>query len=1506
MPADRKPRRLLFLFVLLASFLSSSFFLISVASTTDTKKTRVAEPQKTAIDPVSSGRIAFTHFTDRNGLPQNAIQAMAFDKKGYLWIGSQDGAAYYNGRSWTVVNMPNRTISNFVRAILVASDDSIWFGRQEGGVSRLKDGVWTTFDEKSGLPDKRVNALLETTAADGSSTIWIGTDRGLVQLSNGVPSHADSSGPLPSEHITSLIESRNGDGSAVVWVGTEKGLVRFSNGERKIITVSDGLPRDHVICLLATRDANGQPVLWIGTRDGLIRYQVNENRFSLLDSKSGLPPNTIVSLAETTEGDGSKVLWAGTDAGGLLRYQDGAWSIFGTREGLSSNSVFSLLPSSGTNVTETLWIGTDGGGLARLTLGGWRSFSTSNGLPVNSIYCIFETQDSAGPAMWFGTYGGGLARLQNGRWTIFDRSSGMADNTVFEMLETTLDDGQHVLWAGMKGGGLTRFENGRWVKGEIENALGDTTIRSMLATTDEDGSRVVWVASGGHGLARLSKNKWTFFNSSNGLPHDSVFEMAETIDQDGTHVLWVATGGGGIARFAKGQWRVLDVSSGLPSNSVLSLLIDHARDGKTYLWAGTEGGGLARLELNETALDAPHWLTFSDSTSPALPNNTIYQVRQDSHGAIYVSHNKGISRLTPRYDETKGNAIAGYDINTFTTEDGLPANEGNGGVSLVDSKGRIWFGGVGGAAVFDPSHEIPKQAPSQLYIERALVGDKATVFGPSHTLPYDQNHISFEYALLSFVHEDGTRFSTQLVGLEAGPTGWTSDGKRDFSSLQPGDYTFKVWGKDSSGNITGPVSVAFTIKPRLARTWGAYALYIALLAGLAFAVVRLRTRSLRRRNEWLKGRVNERTRELAEKVEELRESEHRAYNYAQAKSRFLANMSHEIRTPINGVIGMTSLLLDTPLTPEQRERADLVKRSGNILLTIVNDILDFSKIEAGKLALESIDFELNSAIEDVFELVASKAQSKDLELGSLIDSGVPQSIKGDPIRLRQILINLVDNAIKFTERGGISVRVRLVSDRDESIVLKFEVRDTGIGVKPEDVDDLFTAFTQADSSTTRRYGGTGLGLTIAKQLVELMEGEIGVESHGMDHADSGSTFWFTARFDRSSVVIEELPPFENKSALYIGRKGIQQQSILSLLTKWKIEVTTTDNRVDANAKLQSSNPYDVVLIDYALPEEEVRSLTQTVVNETSSPVILMKSFGVHPDFEEQCYVLSKPVRRAQLFAELSYAFDPGRRRLERAPNLKVATKQVRSQPHRLLLVEDNTTNQEIVVMNLSQLGFDTATVKNGREAVEALQHAEYDLVFMDCHMPEMDGFEATTLIRRGEKNGHRMPIIAMTASVMPEDRARCLAVGMDDYLSKPLNRDDLQNILERWLNVRPAIATEESPVAHDALAKLRQLGGSNESFLSELIDVFQTESLERLKQMKEAAATSDLAKLQDLAHTHRGACINFGAQRMADLCEKVEFTTSAEPRLINETIAEIESEFIKVSRVLQVERVPVS
>jgi signal transduction histidine kinase/CheY-like chemotaxis protein/ligand-binding sensor domain-containing protein/HPt (histidine-containing phosphotransfer) domain-containing protein len=1520
-----------------------------------TAESNAAAPQAPSAAPrdaneAQAGRFAFSHFTDRDGLPQNAIQAMAFDRKGYLWVGTQDGAAYYNGRAWTVLNMPNRTASNFVRSILVASDESIWFGRQEGGVSRLQDGTWTTFDEQSALPDKRVNALLETRAPEGSPVVWVGTDRGLARLAGEQWSRFDAQSGLPDDRVTSLVETKDSDGSSVVWVGTDKGLARFKAGEWKTFDRRDGLLRERITSLLATTEEDGKSFLWTGTADGLERFAIGENRWTKLETGAGFLTSSIVCLAQTVEPNGERVLWAGTDGGGLARHTAGGWTTFGTREGLSSNSVFSLLPSAGAGGTETLWIGTDGGGLARLAVGGWRSFTTANGLPASSVYCIFETTEAFGRAMWFGTYGGGLARLQNGAWTIFDKSTGMPDNTVFEMLETTLDDGERVLWAGAKGGGLARFERGRWVKGAIEKAFGESTVRNMLATTDEAGARVVWVASGSRGLGRLYKNSWTFFDTTNGLPHKSVFEMAETVDADGARVLWVATGGGGIARYAKNQWKVFDTSTGLPTNSVLSLHVSRASDGREFLWAGTEGGGVSRLELNRSD-DVARWVTYSDTTTPALPNNTIYQIREDARGRIYLSHNKGVTRLTPRppatNDATTAERAGDYDVYTFTTEDGLPSNEGNGGVSLLDSAGRIWFGTVGGAAVFDPAQEIADQTVKPLYIEHTSINGKPRALAGQQTLTHNENHLTFEYALLSFAHEEGTSYRTQLVGFEKEASAWTSDAKKDFTALPPGYYVFKVWGRDYKGNVTEPASISFNIKPAWWRTWWSYALYAGIIAGLAFVGVRYRTKSLRRRNALLQAKVDERTRELAEKVVQLEDSERRAYLHAQAKSQFLANMSHEIRTPINGVIGMTSLLLDTPLNNEQRERAELVKRSGDMLLTIINDILDFSKIEAGKLELESIDFELATAVEDVFELVARKAQAKGLELASFIAPDVPHILRGDPIRLRQILINLVDNAIKFTSRGEVSVRAQLLEETADAVTLRCEVRDTGIGVKPEALSNLFTAFTQADSSTTRKYGGTGLGLTIAKQLVELMNGEIGAESK----AEAGSTFWFTARFGKSTAMASSLPSavaFQGRRALYVGAQGTLCESLLAQLAEWEIEATAASDGASALAIVrQSDSAFDVLLIDSRLPDMDGHALAQTLSLEaavSTVPVILLTPLAERRFAHGSFHLLTKPVRPAQLYARLCEALQLIEAQSEAAalvsaPNLKAAGEraqegdalsgdakgfitdgQLRSplKDFRLLLVEDNHTNQRVAVSTLAQMGYSIESVANGREAIAALRTADYDLVFMDCHMPEMDGYEATAEIRRREPATRRTPIIAMTASALPEDRERCLAVGMDDYLTKPLRRQELRAVLERWLHeasrdtepiaVNPLASAsfEAGPLAPEALRDLRRLGGTNQSFIDELIDLFLRESVERLARMKEAAMSNDGEALRDLAHTQRGACLNFGARHMAQLCAQLENANGSQLEVVtdetDETVARIEREFFRVRRALEQER----
>jgi serine/threonine protein kinase/ligand-binding sensor domain-containing protein len=809
------------------------------------------------IDPADLGRPAFRIFTDKDGLPQNTVSIMAFDQRGYLWIGTQEGAAYYNGHKWTVVNMPNQTVSNTIRSILVASDDSIWFGIWSGGVSQLRDGKWTTFDTSSGLPNNLVLSLLETTAQDGSHAIWVGTEGGLARLEDGGWTNFDTSSGLPDNRVHSLLETAAQDGSRTLWVGTEGGLARLENGKWTIFDTSSGLPNNKVHALLETTSSNGTPILWVGTYGGGLAC-LEEGEWKTIDTSSGLPNNRVWSLIETTSQDGERTLWVGMEAG-LGRLDNGKWTAFDTRSGLPNNTVFSLLETASPNGTRTLWAGTFGG-LVRLENGKWSAFDVKSGLPSQTVYSLLETAAQEGSRrLWIGT-DGGLARLENGKWTIFDTSSGLPDNLVLSLLETTAQDGGRALWVGT-GNGLARLENGNWTIFTTKSGLPDNFIYSLLETTRPDGRRRLWVGTYG-GLACLEDSKWTIFDTSSGLPNNTVNSLLETTTQDGSRELWVGTDGG-LARLEDGKWTTFDTRSGLINNSVVSLFEATSSDGVHTLWAGTAGGGVSRFDLTAKS---DKWIPLSNGINPSMLSNNILQIREDNKKRIYLFTNKGIVRLTLRRPTPDDSSE--YSIYTFTTEDGLPSNECNQGASMVDSQGRVWAGTISGATMLDPSREVEDLFPKPLYIERTLLGGKERALSNA-SLAYNENSLSFAYALLSYFRESDTRYRTELIGLDREPSDWTANTYKEYPTLPEGSYTFKVWGKDYAGNISGPVKISFEIRPALWRTWWAYILYFMVLASIGYGGHRYHLQTLERRNRILEAKVIERTDELAKKNVEL-------------------------------------------------------------------------------------------------------------------------------------------------------------------------------------------------------------------------------------------------------------------------------------------------------------------------------------------------------------------------------------------------------------------------------------------------------------------------------------------------------------------------------------------------------------------------------------------------------------------------------------------------------------
>jgi two-component system sensor histidine kinase/response regulator len=539
-------------------------------------------------------------------------------------------------------------------------------------------------------------------------------------------------------------------------------------------------------------------------------------------------------------------------------------------------------------------------------------------------------------------------------------------------------------------------------------------------------------------------------------------------------------------------------------------------------------------------------------------------------------------------------------------------------------------------------------------------------------------------------------------------------------------------------------------------------------------------------------RLSDRTQELQASNARLADMAHMAQAANQAKSEFLANMSHEIRTPMNGVIGMAELLLDAPLEPAQRDCAQTIHDSAKSLLTVINDILDFSKIEAGKLELESVPVNIRDVLEDTAQGMCVQAHAKGLEIVSHIDADVPEFVSADAGRLRQVLVNLCGNAIKFTAEGEVVLRVSLVQSEAGYALLRFEVRDTGMGIPAAGLTALFKPFSQVDASTTRRFGGTGLGLSIVHRLAEMMGGEVGVESE----ENVGSTFWFTGRFGALAPLLSGTSRdggLEGRRALVVDDNASCRQSLESQLRRCRMESVGVGSADEAYSMLhEDARPFDLVFIDERMPGDGGLELARRIATDpavNSLPLVLLRfakggaDARRYSDLGFAAY-LSKPVRRHDLADCLARTLSDGGLR----PGLPEVTEVRRSgmprgREHRLiLLAEDNLVNQKVAMRTLQRLGYPVRVVDNGRAAVTAWESGLYSLILMDCQMPELDGYEATREIRDRERGRERIPIIALTAHAMKGDDVKCKEAGMDAHLTKPLDRQRLKDCLDHFLN----------------------------------------------------------------------------------------------------------------------------
>ncbi len=1272
-------------------------------------------------------RYGFKHYGPDEGLT-TAVNRLLQDRDGFLWVGTANGLYRYDGERFLRFGIADGLPALSITLMHQSVDGTLWVVTSRG-LARMRhnrfERVITVLPEK---PES-----LFGLDSNQKGRLYLGSTQGLLSGETSPPGEVrfqfvEGAPRVPVKGV--YVESTGG-----VWFGCGSNLCHLADGRTEVFGPQDGLPADSWTAIL--RDRQGQ--LWVRGLQRLFVRPAGAAKFIANDA--GLPQSSNVGVDIAMDLSGTVMV--STDLG-LARWVKGKWDLIGSAQGLESDTVSSVLQDR----EGSIWIGLWGAGVARwLGSEEWTNWTKADGLGNNVVWAI--RRQRAG-AMFAGT-DNGLVRIDERgkgppmKWTT---KNGLAGDKV----KTIAAGADGALWIGVLPGGISRLDpvTGRIRNYGAESGLADLHVIALYV----DSVNRLWVSTAG-GLFRSSPLSGTVWFERQTPPMTEGHELYFRLIGDRSGRIWIG-GMHGLFCWDRGQWTRFTTADGLQSNSVTH--VTQTADGA--LWVGyREPVGLSRLTFTG---GKPHVELYTRSSG--LKSDYILFLGVDAAGALWVGTDNGV-------DVRRKGSWTHYG-----RDEGLVWDDCAGNAFLAEPDGTVWIGTLKGLSRYHPASYHAAPLKPRAVITAARFGEKALDPTAFMTIPFQDHSLFTSFAALTFRRERDVAFRYRLIGLDED---WTETRQREarYPSLPAGLYKFAVKARSADGGWSEkPAELSFRILPPWWQTWWFRGLMLAALTFAVRVIWRWRMQTLVSRQQGLEAAVVERTAELRNQNDvverqkgEIEQLLKESQEISRFKSEFLANMSHEIRTPMNGVIGMTQLALATRLDDEQRDYVTTIQSSGSSLLGIINDILDFSKIEAGKLDLACEPFSLRDCLSDALRSIAVKAHEKNLELTWRAARDVPDRLLGDAGRLRQIVLNLVGNATKFTERGEIAVEVAL--EPGDSCRLRFSVRDTGIGIDPAKRAMIFDAFAQVDGSNTRKYGGTGLGLAICSQLVILMDGKIWVES-GLDN---GSTFYFTARFgvEPGAVCLPALPG--ELVALLVDDSETSRSVIGEVLGEWGI-LTRAAATSGAALSILEGDRVSFVIVDLVMPGEDTFELVRRIVETIpANRVVALTSIGHNQDYE--ClrelgieWFVPKPVHPDELYGCAS-GIPPVI--AASVPDIAGSTCSLR-----ILLAEDNAVNQRVAQRMLEKMGHDVVLAANGRDAVQAAKQGEFDLILMDVQMPEMDGLEATLAIR--QLRGENIPIIAMTARAMSGDREQCLSAGMDDYITKPIDAAVLARILEKF------------------------------------------------------------------------------------------------------------------------------